>query len=82
LAREAGVSPKYLCRIFSQLTGKSPVEYLNEYRVERACALLSDTDLPILDIGLSCGFNDQSYFIKTFKRYKGKTPGGYRKGAS
>jgi len=82
LAREAGVSPKYLCRIFSQLTGKSPVEYLNEYRVERACALLSDTDLPILDIGLSCCFNDQSYFIKTFKRYKGKTPGGYRKGAS
>ena len=82
LASEAGLSAKYLCRLFSQLTGKSPVEYLNEYRVDRACALLSDTDLPILDIVYSCGFNDQSYFIKTFKKYKGTTPGAYRKNFS
>lgn len=79
LAREAGLSPKYLCRLFSQLTGKSPVEYINEYRIDRACMLLSDTDLPILDVGLSCGFNDQSYFIKTFKKHKNTTPGAYRK---
>ena len=80
LADAAGLSAKYLCRIFSQLTGKSPVEYLNEYRIERACAMLSDTELSILDIGYSCGFNDQSYFIKTFKKQKGMTPGAYRKG--
>lgn len=79
LAREAGLSPKYLCRLFSQLTGKSPIEYINEYRIDRACMLLSDTDLPILDVGLSCGFNDQSYFIKTFKKHKNTTPGAYRK---
>ena len=80
LASAAGLSPKYLCRLFSQLTGKSPVEYVNEYRIDRACVMLSDTDIPILDIGLSCGFNDQSYFIKTFKKYKNTTPGAYRKG--
>ena len=82
LASEAGLSPKYLCRLFSQLTGKSPVEYVNEYRIDQACMLLSDTDMPIVDIGLSCGFSDQSYFIKTFKRYKSTTPGAYRKSSS
>ena len=80
LAASAGLSAKYLCRIFSQITGKSPVEYLNEYRVDRACVLLSDTDSQLLDVAYSCGFNDQSYFIKTFKRYKGVTPGKYRSG--
>lgn len=79
LASEAGLSAKYLCRLFSELTGKSPVEYLNEYRIDRACALLSDTDMTILDIVYSCGFNDQSYFIKTFRKHKGITPGAYRK---
>ena len=80
LAAAAGWSAKYLCRMFSQITGKSPVEYLNEYRVEQACALLSETDSQILDVAYSCGFNDQSYFIKTFKKYKGTTPGRYRGG--
>jgi AraC-like DNA-binding protein len=79
LAGAAGLSPKYLCRLFTQLTGKSPVEYVNEYRIDRACVMLSDTDVPILDVGLSCGFNDQSYFIKTFRKYKNTTPGAYRK---
>ena len=78
LAAAAGLSDKYLCRIFSQITGKSPMEYLNEYRVDRACMLLSDTDSQLLDVAYSCGFNDQSYFIKIFKRYKGVTPGKYR----
>ena len=82
LASEAGLSPKYLCRLFAQLTGKSPVEYVNEYRIDQACMLLSDTDMPIVDVGLSCGFNDQSYFIKTFKKYKHTTPGAYRKSSS
>ncbi|MBR2459710.1 MAG: helix-turn-helix transcriptional regulator [Clostridia bacterium] len=79
LAEKAGLSAKYLCRMFSALTGRSPIEYLNEYRVECACVLLAATDRQILDVAYSCGFNDQSYFIKMFKRYKGVTPGVYRK---
>ena len=79
LVEVAGLSPKYLCRAFSSLTGKTPVEYLNEYRVECACVLLSATDRALLDVAYSCGFNDQSYFIKLFKRYKGVTPGEYRR---
>ena len=79
LADAAGLSPKYLCRVFASLTGRTPMEYLNEYRLESACALLANTERGLLDVAYSCGFNDQSYFIKLFKRYKGVTPGEYRR---
>lgn len=79
MANKAGMSPKYFCRFFKELTAKTPVEYLNTYRIERAARKLSGTDLPITEIAFSCGFNDLSYFIKTFKGYKGMTPREFRK---
>ena len=78
LADTAGLSPKYLCRVFSALTNRSPIEYLTEYRVESACRILTETNDSLLDIALSCGFGDQSYFTKIFKRYKTITPKEYR----
>lgn len=79
MAQAAGLSPKYFCRVFHEITHRTPVEYLNWFRVNRACACLRDTDDALSDIALKCGFNDFSYFIKTFKRYKGMTPYKYRK---
>ena len=78
LSKAAGMSPKYFCRFFQEITHSTPIDYLNYYRIERACYLLMTTDQPITEIALSCGFNDLSYFIKTFKRYKGITPKKYR----
>lgn len=78
LADAAGVTPKYLCRSFCSLTGKTPISYLNEYRIDRACEFLRTTDEPMLEIAGRCGFSDQSYFVKLFKRQKGITPGEYR----
>jgi len=78
LADAAGVTPKYLCRSFCSLTGKTPISYLNEYRIDRACEFLRTTDEPMLEIAGMCGFSDQSYFVKLFKRQKGITPGEYR----
>ncbi len=80
LASEAGVTPKYLCRSFCSLTGKTPVQYLNEYRIDCACEMLRSTDKTLLDIAVSCGFGDQSYFVKWFRRLKGITPKCYRNG--
>ncbi len=74
LSRIAGMSPKYFCRYFQELTHRSPIDYVNYHRIEQACRLLLSSDLSITDISISCGFNDPSYFIKTFKRYKGITP--------
>ncbi len=79
LAAVAGLSPKYLCRAFARLTGKTPLAYLNDYRLDCACEMLRNTDETILSIAMSCGFNDQSYFVKHFRQSRGITPGAYRK---
>lgn len=79
MAAAAGMSPKYFCYFFKETTTKTPVEYLTLYRIEKASRKLLNTDLSVTAIALSCGFNDLSYFIKTFKQLKGITPSKYRK---
>ncbi len=79
IADAAGISPKYLCTFFKEMTDKTPFEYLNVYRVERASRKLINSDVPVTQIAYSCGFNDLSYFIKTFKQIKGVTPKNFRK---
>ena len=79
MADAAGMSPKYFCYFFRNMTDKTPVEYLNVYRVEKASKKLLNTDLSVTDIAFSCGFNDLSYFVKTFKSIKKITPAKFRK---
>ena len=79
LAAEAALEPKYFCRVFRQITGRTPINYLNYYRVECAAELLCTTQGSITDIALECGFGDVSYFSQMFRRYKGQTPGQYRR---
>lgn len=77
LSNSAGMSPKYFCRFFQEMTHRTPMDYLNYQRIEHASFLLSTTHESVTDIAYACGFNDLSYFIKTFKRYKNVTPGQY-----
>nr|MBQ4320044.1 helix-turn-helix transcriptional regulator [Clostridia bacterium] len=81
MAYAAGMSSKYFCHFFKEMTTKTPVEYLTLYRIEKASRKLITTDMSVTDIALSCGFNDLSYFIKTFKNIKSTTPAQYRKAA-
>ncbi|WP_294430232.1 AraC family transcriptional regulator [uncultured Treponema sp.] len=78
MADSVALSPKYFCRLFKENTGHTPIEYLNWFRVNRACTLLRETSEKLLDIALECGFNDFSYFTKIFRRYKGMPPSKYR----
>lgn len=78
LAKVSGVSPKYFSEYFKRITGKSPFDYINEYKIECAAEMLIYTKKNITDIAMDCGFNDLSYFSKTFKLYKYKTPRQYR----
>lgn len=73
------MSPNYFCQYFKQEIGKTPIAFMNEYRIEKACELLSESDLPISDVSLQVGFNNFSYFIRKFREYKGMTPKNYRK---
>lgn len=77
LAKEAGMSPKYFCRFFRDMTNRTPIDYVNYYRIECACEQLSTTEASITEVALNCGFNDISYFSKLFRRYKGITPRQY-----
>ena len=63
----------------TEMTHQTPMDYLNRQRIERACYEISTTDDSITDIAYRNGFNDLSYFIRTFKKYKGTTPGKYKK---
>ena len=78
MGKEANMSQKYFCSFFKKMTNKTPMEYLILYRVECAARKLLYSDMSVTDIALSCGFNDLSYFIKTFKNIKGVTPARFK----
>ncbi len=79
LAAVLNMSPEHFCRLFRSIIGKSPVDYVNYYRIECACEFLCTSCKSITEIAYSCGFNDLSYFNRMFKKYKKITPGCYRK---
>ncbi len=79
MASVSGLSRKYFCKFFKDMTGTTPVSYLMAYRVERAARKLLGSDLSVTQIALDCGFSDTSYFIKIFKSYRGVSPREYRK---
>ena len=79
LADAANMSEGHFCRFFKQMVQKSPVDYINYYRVQQACRQLENTDHKIVDIAMDVGFEHLSYFITTFKKHKNTTPSHYRK---
>ena len=81
IAQVAGMSEKYLCRIFKEYTGKTLIDYINEQRIENACHEMLANGKKVTQAALDSGFNDLSYFSKMFKRYKGMTPHEYKKHA-
>lgn len=79
LSKIAGMNPRYFCRYFKSMTDRTPIDYLNYYRIECACEMLSTKDISLKEAAISCGFNDESYFIRTFRKYKGITPKQFMK---
>jgi AraC-like DNA-binding protein len=67
------------CRFFKTNTGKTFIEFLNEFRITHACKLLADTELSVTDICFESGFNNFSHFTKFFKRVTNMSPTEYRK---
>lgn len=77
-AKEIGVTPQYLSRIFKIDTAKSFKEYHKELRMEEAKKLLAADQLSVREISDQLGYNDYNYFIRTFKKTVGCTPTEYR----
>ena len=78
IAKDAGMTTSYLCRLFKRELGITVNAYLTQVRIERSRQLLK-TDAAISDIAKLCGFSDQSYFTKVFRQTEGVTPLKYRK---
>jgi transcriptional regulator GlxA family with amidase domain len=74
LAKEAGVSPRQLERLFTTHLRDSPAGYFRKLRLRRAHWMLHHTSLSITDIALECGFTDSSHFAKRYKEFFGASP--------
>ena len=78
VASFVGVNKCYLSREFHKYTGYPFVAYVNRTRCKMAQQLLADDRLSIHEVGKRCGFENRSYFAKSFQRYIGMLPGEYR----
>lgn len=79
VARETGLSPRAFSRFFKRNLGKTPVAYLNELRVGRACSLLINTDRTVTEICFASGFNNLAYFNRRFRALRRRAPRAYRR---
>lgn len=78
IAESANICRSKCCILFKKYVQQSPINFLNEYRVERAKELILNTNMNITEIALNCGFNNLSYFAKQFYKITGKTPKKYK----
>jgi len=78
LAKVAGLSPCYFARVFKEVTGLAPHQYLLEERIRRAEQLLSNSSARISTIAYELGFSSQAHFTVVFRQLTGTTPGAYR----
>jgi transcriptional regulator GlxA family with amidase domain len=78
LAQVSGVSEAYFARSFREAFGIPPHRYLLTRRVERAAALLRDTDWPITEIMFQTGWNSLGTFGRTFRDVTGESPSELR----
>jgi AraC-like DNA-binding protein len=77
-AAQAGISPFHFLRLFSDVLGVTPHQYLVRSRLRHAARRLADDDSPITDIAYDVGFNDLSNFVRTFHRAAGASPQKFR----
>ncbi|WP_285730573.1 AraC family transcriptional regulator [Nocardiopsis sp. ATB16-24] len=78
LARVALMSPAHFSRSFREVFGETPHRYLQRRRIERAMALLRESDRSVTDIALAVGFDSLGTFSRTFHKVVGLPPSRYR----
>ncbi|MEG1458764.1 MAG: AraC family transcriptional regulator [Acetivibrio sp.] len=78
LAKLANMNEQYFCRFFKKSIGKTPIEYVNEYRIKKAKHLLKDTELSVMEVCMETGFNNLGNFMREFRKYNQTTPLQYR----
>ena len=78
-AKQCGYSVSRFSETFKDHCGVSPMIYLTELRIQRACELLDNSDLQIGEIAQQLGYEDRLYFSRLFSQHTGMPPSAYRK---
>jgi len=79
LAQLAHMSPNHYGKVFKARYGLSPIEYFTRLKIQKACELLTGTDLQVQQLAHNFGFDDPYYFSRLFRRTIGVSPAKYRK---
>jgi AraC-like DNA-binding protein len=82
LAEVAGMSRSAFAFRFKELLGQAPLEYVTDWRMQKAVQLLRQGDKKLFEVAKSVGYESDAAFSKAFKRVLGTTPGGYRRGST
>ncbi len=82
LAAHIGYDYSYLSKLFSERIGISFTEYVNMLRIDRACYLLKNTELPVLDISEHCGYGSLRSFNRNFIKQTKMTPRDYKRSSA
>lgn len=78
LSQKCGISETYFRGLFNKTFGTSPIKYINNLKISRACDLLLSDMYSISEIAQLSGFHDESYFSREFKKSMGITPSEYK----
>lgn len=79
LSEYAHMSESYFCRTFKKSTGRTPFDYINYVRIEKAVSLLNQGICNVTEAGMMVGFDDINYFSRVFKKYMSVSPAHYIK---
>jgi AraC family transcriptional regulator len=79
LSDKACMSESNFFKCFKQQFGITPIEFINQQRIEKAKKMLKSTNINIEEVCLSCGYNNLNHFINIFRKYTHTTPAQYRK---
>ncbi|MCZ8514043.1 AraC family transcriptional regulator [Paenibacillus filicis] len=82
MAEQLGLSRKYMAKRFKETVGRSPQDYLVDYRLGKAARLLGDASLSVSEIARSVGYDDPLLFSRMFKKRQGMSPQQFRKDLS
>ena len=82
LAGVAQLSPFHFSRVFKRATGDAPYHFVCMRRLDRASQLLAEGTMPLAELALACGFSSQAHFTAAFSKFRGISPGRFRRSLS
>lgn len=79
VADRLGLTENSFCRFFKKMTNRSFIQFVNEYRINKAVELMHLDDCKVGEVMYETGFNDPAFFNRQFKKFKGQSPSAYLK---